>query len=223
MNPATSATPDLPARPLEEILDSAFAVCRAHPGSEPRLTLWLAGQSFRSCRLISWDRAAGILVCAGGDTFHEDDVHYLRTHSLLGVSLRLGPAQWHLFSFGQIPPPAGPQLSRLELERKVAEVRESLRAVSSASLSLVARPETLGDSSEARAAYGAWLQAIQVSVSEICSNETGRTAFQTAVDQILLRRGPEFARLGGHTLILEAEPARIPNSDQLLTAIEPLL
>lgn len=178
---------------IEDLLDQAAV-------SNPTLTLWLAGQSLTAARLVSWDRASGLLVCRGGNGFTDDDVHYLHAAHILGVTLRQ-PAQ----SATKEPDRLGP------------EVRDALRSAAGYPLSLAIRPDAFRDEP---GPLSAWLESI---VAAIALLEPLRDALQSQVDQVLLRQGDTLAVLGGSTLILEATPSQIPTPDELRAAIDPLL
>lgn len=178
---------------IEDLLDQSAS-------SNPTLTLWLPGQPLTAARLVSWDRASGLLVCRGGHGFTDDDVHYLRSSHILGVTLRQ-PAQ----------SPAK------EPDRLSPEVRDAIRLAAGYPLSLAIRANAFVDQP---AALASWLESI---VAAITLLEPLRDALQSQVDQILLREGDTLAVLGGSTLILEAAPSRIPTPDQLRAAIDPLL
>lgn len=204
----------LPARPLADILDAVAAA-----PSSVRVTFWLAAHAIRAATLMSWDRESGIAVCRGGEGFSDEEVHYIPASDVCGLSVRLGPGKYHLLSFGEMPAPSANQLSRIELERRIGEVRDHIRMAAGAPVGLVARGETLGDSPSHRSLYGQWLAALCDAVTLVCAEAPGREAFRAGIEQILMRRGGEVARLGGSTLIVEAEPGAIPTADQLREAI----
>ena len=179
---------DAIATPIEDILDRA----------EGQISLWLAGHTLTSARFVSWDRAAGLLVCRGGNGFTDEDVHYIRVSVIQGVTLR-------------VPAP------RPESDRLGVAVREALRQAAGYPLSLAIRPDAFVDDAEGLAA---WLKNVVASIQAL---EAHREALQSQVDQILLREGDLAAVLGGSTLILEARPGAIPAVETIRGAIAPLL
>ena len=182
---------DLIAAPIEDILDDAVPTAA-------QVTLWLAGQSLTAARLVSWDRQAGILVCRGGATFTDEDIHYIRAASIQALTLRVSAP-------------------RQESDRPGPEIREALRHAAGYPVSLAIRPDAFVGGPIPLAA---WLENI---VEAVVALAPQREALQAAVDQILLREGTAVAVLGGNTLILEATPGSIPAAEQIRAAIAALL
>lgn len=164
----------------------------------PQLTVWLAGHSLTATRLVSWNRHSGVLVCRGGNGFTDEDVHYVRAAAVQGLSLRL-------------PTP------RPESDRIGAALRESVRLAAGYPVSLVIRPDAFAAAPDPLAQ---WLQNIVEAVTLL---EPYREAFQSQIDQILLREGSAIAVLGGSTLILEATPTAIPAPEDIRITIAALL
>lgn len=173
---------------IEDILDTASG----------QISLWLSGHTLNAARLVSWNRATGLLICRGGNGFTDEDVHYIRAAQIQGVTLRV----------------AAP---RLESDRLGPEVREALRQAAGYPLSLAIRPDAFANSLEPLAA---WLRHVVEAVTLL---EPQRDAMQAQIDQILLREGAAVAVLGGSTLILEATPAAIPAAEEIRAAIALLL
>jgi hypothetical protein len=196
----------LPARPVTEILDAVAAATGL------RVSFWLSGHAIRSAELLAWDGNAEIAVCRGGEGFSEEEIHYVPL-------VRLGAGKYHLLSFGQMPEPPANQISRIELERMIAEVRDQIRMAAGAPVGLVARGETLGDGPAHRTLYRQWLESLREAVAAVCADAGGRETFRAAVEQILMRRGGTPVSLGGSTLIVETEPDAIPGAEDLRVAI----
>lgn len=173
---------------IEDILDSA----------EGQITLWLAGHTLSSAKIVSWNRAAGLLTCRGGNGFTDEDVHYIRAAHIQGITLR-------------VPAP------RLESDRLGSEIRDALRQAAGYPISLAIRPDAF---TNAPIPLAAWLKNILAAITAL---EFHREAMQAQIDQILLREGDTPAVLGGSTLILEATPDAIPPAEIIKSAIEPLL
>lgn len=182
---------ELSAAPIEDLLDAAAP-------SSPQLTLWLAGHTLTAARLVSWNRAAGVLVCRGGNGYTDEDVHFLRAAALQGLTLRFPSA-------------------RTEADRVGTELREALREAAGYPVGLVVRPDAFRSSP---AELAAWIGNL---VSTLALLEPFLDAFRAQIDQILLREGATLAILGGSTLTLEARPESVPEPPALRAAIAPLL
>lgn len=151
-----------------------------------------------AARALGWDAESGIATLRGGDGFTEDDVHFVRAAHCVSLTLRL-PA----------PRPANDPIG--------AAGRAAVRSAAGYPLSLAMRPGTLEGEGEA---LEAWLSAVAAALERLGAY---RKPMEALVDQILLREGPGVAFLGGNTLILEAEPGRIPTVEAIETNIAALL
>jgi len=182
---------DFTAIPIEDALDLAA------PTGGP-ITLLLPGHTLTGVRIAGWNRAAGILLCRGGNGFTDEDVHYIRVAQIQAMTLRA-------------PAP------RAESDRLGADIRDALRHAAGYPLSLAIRPDAF---LSAPGPLSLWLANI---VEAVTALDVLREPFQAQVDQILLREGETSAVLGGSTLILEARPEAIPSAPAIRAAIEPLL